>query len=73
MLSIAGHYRSVVDELPGALQPLARQLPRRLALSERPEGGWEDYTRLPLMHDLPSFAAEGVALSQASLEGGGLC
>jgi hypothetical protein len=54
---IRATYLRMVATLPEALQPAALTLPYRLGLSAHPDGGWEDYTRLEALYDLPLFVA----------------
>jgi hypothetical protein len=51
-------YRDSLSALPVDLRPLAAELPFRLGLTSRPDGGWEDYTALAPFQALPGYAAE---------------
>jgi hypothetical protein len=64
---VEASYARLVARLDGPRRALALELPRRLGVSARAVGGWEDFTALPPMRDLPRFAGCG-AVDEATIE-----
>lgn len=61
-------YRAFLPTLAPARRGLAAELPYRLGLTRDPEGGFEDFIRLPPNRDLVAFAADSAALPRELIE-----
>lgn len=55
---ITKRYNRIVTTLPSHLQEAAKRLPFRLGLVDSIEGKWEEYTKLPLMYDMPGVVID---------------
>ncbi len=59
--SLDATYSELIADLPTELHAAARSLPYRLGISRSPRLGWDDYSQLAPMRELPGFASEGAA------------
>src|SRR5690606_28051596 len=60
---LSDSYEEILHSLATRDREYAARLPYHLGITPRPDGGWEDYTALELLYDMPIVVARDLAHS----------
>jgi hypothetical protein len=64
MHPVAETYTGIIDSLPTDLREAARLLPIRIGLTDRTDGGFEDYSDNGPLYDMPLYVVDDESVLQ---------
>ena len=64
---VADSFDQVRTSLLPRLRPVASTLPYRIGISMRPDGGWEDFSQLEVLYDMPVVVGRGLGFESSKV------